>query len=185
MKLVVGLGNPGIKYEKTRHNVGFMVIDKLVDYYGLNLGKEEQKAVVFKKRIKGEKVIFVKPQTFMNNSGEAVGGLASYYKIDKKEDIIIIYDDLDLQAGQIKIKPKGGHGGHNGIKSIFKHLGVKDFPRVRIGIGRPVNMKVTDYVLGRFSKDEKDSINKALEVARDAIKIHLEDSLQQAMNKYN
>ncbi len=184
MKLVVGLGNPGSKYRETRHNIGFMTIDRLADYYNINLIKEEHKALVAKKRIKGEKVIFAKPQTFMNNSGEAVRGLASYYKI-RKEDIIIIYDDLDLKVGQVRIKPKGGHGGHNGIKSIFTHLGAREFPRVRIGIGRPVKMKVIDYVLGRFKKDDKKIIKEAVEDAKDAVRIYLEDNLQQAMNKYN
>lgn len=184
MKLIVGLGNPGFKYETTRHNVGFMVIDYLAKEYREEVSSKEKKALVAKTRIAGEKVILAKPQTFMNNSGEAVRALADYYNIET-EDILVIYDDLDLEVGQIRLKPKGGHGGHNGIRSIINHLGNKEFNRLRIGIGRPAYGTVVDYVLGKFNKEEDSSIKDAIEQSASAIKLYLEIDLNKAMNKYN
>ncbi|MGM0501102.1 MAG: aminoacyl-tRNA hydrolase [Bacillota bacterium] len=184
MKLVVGLGNPGSKYKDTRHNAGFMVVDRLADKYNFRLSKEEKKALVAKERIKGEKIILAKPQTFMNNSGQAVQQLANYYKIEPK-DVVVVYDDLDLDAGQLKIKPKGGHGGHNGVKSIINCLGAKNFSRVRIGIGRPEYRTVTDYVLSKFSREEKKEVEDALEKGAKAVELFIAGKLNQAMNKYN
>ncbi|OCL25752.1 aminoacyl-tRNA hydrolase [Orenia metallireducens] len=184
MKLVVGLGNPGFKYEATRHNVGFMVIDYLAKECKEEVSSKEKKALVAKTRIGGEKVILAKPQTFMNNSGEAVRTLADYYNI-QAEDILIIYDDLDLEVGQIRLKPKGGHGGHNGIRSIINHLGTKEFNRLRVGIGRPLYGTVVDYVLGKFSKEEEDTIKEAIKESASAINLYLETDLNKAMNKYN
>ncbi|MCK8817029.1 aminoacyl-tRNA hydrolase [Natroniella sulfidigena] len=184
MKLVVGLGNPGYKYQFTRHNVGFMVLNLLADEHNLNLKREEKKAIVGKLRVGSEKVILAKPQTFMNNSGQAVRSLADYYNIEF-EDILIVYDDLDLELGRFKIKPKGGHGGHNGIKSIFNHLQTKEFPRLKVGIGRPEHRSVVDYVLGEFSQQEEKELESVLTTACDAIKVFLTEGLQQAMNQYN
>lgn len=184
MKLVVGLGNPGRKYKDTKHNAGFMVVDRLADKYNARLNKEEKKAVVAKERIKGEKVILAKPQTFMNKSGAAVQPLADYYNLDM-DDILVIYDDLDLEIGQLKIKPKGGHGGHNGLRSVINRLSSKDFPRVRIGIGRPEHRSVKDYVLSKFSADERDEIDDTLTQGVKAAELFIADNLDKAMNKYN
>ncbi|WP_408955226.1 aminoacyl-tRNA hydrolase [Natroniella sp. ANB-PHB2] len=184
MKLIVGLGNPGYKYQFTRHNVGFMAVDLLANEYNLNLKRKEKKAIVGKLRVGSEKVILAKPQTFMNNSGQAVRLLADYYNIEI-EDILIIYDDLDLELGRFKIKPKGGHGGHNGIKSIFKQLQTKEFSRVKIGIGRPEHGSVVDYVLGKFSKKEEKELEAVLATICDATKLFLTEGLQQTMNQYN
>ncbi|WP_027339790.1 aminoacyl-tRNA hydrolase [Halonatronum saccharophilum] len=184
MKLVVGLGNPGPKYETTRHNAGFLAIDKIADYYRVNINSKEKKALVAKARVGGEKIILAKPQTYMNNSGQAVRALADYYNI-VSEDIIIIYDDLDLDLGKIKIKKKGGHGGHNGIKSIFSHLGTKEFTRLRVGIGRPEYGNVVDYVLGRFSKQEIKVLEPLLDDIRGATELCIEEKVDKAMNRYN
>ena len=184
MKLIVGLGNPGRKYKDTRHNAGFMVVDELAAKYNINLRKEEKKSVVAKERLKGEKIILAKPQTFMNKSGQSVQELANYYKI-ASEDILIIYDDLDLDPGQLKIKPKGGHGGHNGVRSVINCLGAKNFARVRIGIGRPEYRSVTDYVLEKFSSEERNQVEDALNNGVKAVELFIEDNLDQAMNKYN
>ncbi|GAB6099767.1 aminoacyl-tRNA hydrolase [Halanaerocella petrolearia] len=185
MKLVVGLGNPGTKYQSTRHNAGFMVVDKLADYYHTRISCEEHKAMVGKIKVSGETVILAKPQTFMNKSGQAIEKLVSYYQIDI-EDILVIYDDLDLKPGQLRIRPKGGHGGHNGLKSIFACLGEKKFSRIRIGIGRPEQGTVTDHVLGRFTKDEWSQVDETLDQAREAVKLYLDkDDLNLVMNKYN
>lgn len=184
MKLVVGLGNPGRKYKDTRHNAGFMVIDRVADKYNIQLRKEERKALVAKERIKGEKVILAKPQTFMNKSGVSVQQLADYYNLDTA-DILIIYDDLDLDVGQLKIKPQGGHGGHNGIRSVINLLGSKNFARVRIGIGRPEYRSVKDYVLSKFSSEEEEEIDQVLRSGVKAVEYFLDSNLDQAMNKYN
>ena len=184
MKLVVGLGNPGRKYKDTRHNAGFMVIDRVADKYNVKLRKEERKAIVAKERIKGEKVILAKPQTFMNKSGVAVQQLADYYNLDTA-DILVVYDDLDLDVGQLKIKPKGGHGGHNGLKSVINLVGAKDFSRVRIGIGRPKYRSVKDYVLSKFASKEQDEIDQVLNKGVKAVEFFLDGNLDKAMNKYN
>lgn len=185
MKLVVGLGNPGFKYAATRHNIGFRVIDNFADKKQVKIEKKEQEALTGSLYLKGEKVILAKPQTYMNNSGRAVGKLANWYDI-APQDIIIIYDDLDLNTGQLKIKPAGGHGGHNGVKSVFNHLQSTDIPRIRIGIGRPPEyMTVSDYVLGKFDKAEEDKAVKAIKEAVEAIGVILDQGIEQAMNKYN
>ena len=184
MKLIAGLGNPGRKYKNTKHNAGFMVIDRLAEKYNLSLRKEERKAVVAKKRIKGEKIILAKPQTFMNKSGTSLGKLVDYYKLDLA-NVLVIYDDLDLDLGQIKLKPKGGHGGHNGLKSIINHLNSKEFARLRIGIGRPEYRTVKDYVLSKFAAEEENKVETALKKGVKGAELFIEGDLAQAMNKYN
>ncbi|MBM7623892.1 aminoacyl-tRNA hydrolase [Sporohalobacter salinus] len=185
MKLIVGLGNPGFKYVATRHNIGFRVIDNFAAKKQIKIEKEEQEALTGSFHFKGEKVILAKPQTYMNNSGRSVGKLADWYNIALK-DIIIIYDDLDLKTGQLKIKPSGGHGGHNGVKSIFNHLGTTDISRVRVGIGRPPEyMTVTDYVLGKFDNEEEDKAARAVKEAVEAIEDILLQGIEQSMNNYN
>ncbi|AGB40121.1 peptidyl-tRNA hydrolase [Halobacteroides halobius DSM 5150] len=185
MKLIVGLGNPGIKYQSTRHNAGFMALDRLAKNYHTEINREEHKAMIEKIRVNGETIILAKPQTFMNKSGQAVKKISDYYDIDPK-DIVIVYDDLDLAPGRIRVRPTGGHGGHNGIKSIFAGLGTKEFPRLRVGIGRPKQMSVVDYVLDQFETEEWSKIDQALDEAVDALKLYLEqDDIQLVMNQYN
>lgn len=185
MKLVIGLGNPGRKYRATRHNAGFMVLDRLAKLYNTSLAREEHNSMISKVKVEGETVILAKPQTFMNRSGQAVEKLANYYQIDK-EDILVVYDDLDLNPGQLRIRPNGGHGGHNGLKSVFACLGSKEFPRVRIGIGKPEIKPIVDYVLDPFTKEEWTVVDQALEQATKAIKFYLEkEDIQLVMNKYN
>lgn len=137
MKIIVGLGNPGNEYAKTRHNVGFMLVDALAEHLNINLWKDKFNAQIAEGRIGTEKILLVKPQTYMNNSGEAVGPLMRWYKVTP-EDIIVAHDDMDIPAGTIRIRKKGSSGGHNGIKSLIAHLGSENFPRVRLGVGRPL-----------------------------------------------
>src|SRR5690554_2068026 len=159
MKLIVGLGNPGKKYSKTRHNVGYMFVDDVVDKLKGKFSIDKQKKCeIFQTVIDGEKVIFIKPLTYMNLSGQSVYEVSKFYKIDV-EDILVVYDDLDLDVGRIKIKPTGSSGGHNGIKSIIENMGTSDIKRVRIGIAKASDRDVVDYVLGNFSKNEKKDID--------------------------
>ncbi len=185
MKLIVGLGNPGKKYETTKHNVGFMVIDQLIDRYGESSVKEKYKCFVAEGKIRGEKVLLVKPQTFMNLCGEGVAPLASYFKVSPK-DIIVIYDDLDMPVGQLRVRAKGGSGGHNGIKSLIQMLGTQEFPRIKIGIGRPPQgWQTADYVLSTFTSDEWPQIQEALEKSAQAVEVLLTQGIIKAMNDYN
>ncbi len=185
MKIIAGLGNPGERFAGTRHNVGFSTIVELGDKYDIRFTEKKHKAVFGKGIIEGEKVILAMPQTFMNSSGESVRELADYYKCGP-EDIIIIYDDIDLPVGKIRIREKGSAGGHNGMKNIISHLGVQDFVRVRVGIGKkPDNMDLADYVLSRFSKEELPEIRNGCKMACDAVGVILKDGATTAMNLYN
>ncbi len=184
MKLVVGLGNHGYKYQFTRHNIGFMVIDDLADCYNLKINKKDYNSLYNTTRIKREKVILAKPQTFVNKSGLAVRKIADYYNVEL-DDILVIHDDLDLETGDLKIKSQGGHGGHNGIKSIINHLSSKEFARIKLGIGRPDKRAVKDYVLGKFSDEELKKMNPAVNSAVKTIELFCQGQLQQAMNKFN
>ncbi|HHY75098.1 MAG TPA: aminoacyl-tRNA hydrolase [Bacillus bacterium] len=185
MKYIVGLGNPGKNYEKTRHNVGFMVIDELCRRWNLPLNKEKFKGIYGMGTINGEKVILLKPLTYMNLSGEAIRPLLDYYDIDI-EDLIVIYDDLDLPTGKIRLRTKGSAGGHNGIKSAIQHLGTQNFNRLRMGIDRPKNgMQVVDYVLGVFSEEERPDITEAITKAADACEKWLSTSFLEVMNEFN
>ncbi|MEC1767381.1 aminoacyl-tRNA hydrolase [Schinkia azotoformans] len=185
MRYIVGLGNPGRNYEKTRHNVGFMVIDELCRRWGLSLNKEKFKGIYGMGSINGEKVILLKPLTYMNLSGESIRPLLDYYEIDV-EDLIVIYDDLDLPTGKIHLRTKGSAGGHNGIKSTIQHLGTQNFNRLRIGIDRPINgMKVPDYVLGVFSAEEQPEIEGAIKQAADACEKWLSHTFLEVMNEFN
>jgi len=185
MKCIIGLGNPGPKYEKTRHNVGFMVIDELLERHNWKLNKEKYKGSHTVERLNGEKLVLLKPLTFMNLSGDAVKPLMDYYNLSP-EDIVVIYDDLDLPPGKIRLRQKGGHGGHNGMRSIIDHLGTKDFPRIRIGVGRPTGSKsVSDHVLSPFSKEESQDVTDSVKKAADACEDWLEDTFLGVMNEYN
>lgn len=185
MKVIVGLGNPGKKYEKTRHNVGFMVIDELLKRYSITLDKQKFKADYAIEFIDGEKVMFVKPQTFMNLSGQALRPLMDYYNATK-EDLLVIYDDLDLPTGKIRLRQTGSHGGHNGIRSLIEHLGTKEFNRIRVGIGRPTNsMPIVDYVLRPFSKDQHEDVLHSVLTSSDACEYWLKNPFLKTMNEYN
>ena len=187
MKLVVGLGNPGKQYEKNRHNVGFMAIDIFSRRYGIKLDIKKKKALFGRGTLDGEEIILLKPQTFMNLSGEAVLYLASFLKI-KSENIIVIADDSDLPLGMIRIRKNGSSGGHNGIKSLIYSLKTSNFPRIRIGIGRPSReseIELSEYVLQDFPEEEYKIIKPVLEDVTDALYIMITSSIEQAMNKYN
>lgn len=187
VKMIVGLGNPGSKYDNTKHNVGFMAIDQLAHRYSVDFTEEKNfKALVGSTFINSEKIYFVKPITFMNNSGIAVKALLTYYNI-AIEDMIIIYDDLDMEIGKIRFRQKGSAGGHNGIKSIIAHIGTQEFDRIKIGIGRPKQgMTVINHVLGKFDKDDSITINLTLDKVIDAIIFYLqENNFEKTMQKYN
>ena len=182
--LIVGLGNPGRKYRGNRHNIGFMAVDALAAAYKIESSKVQNKAIVGNGRIQNQNVIIAKPQTFMNSSGDAVGPLARYYKVPP-ENVLIVYDELDLPFGTIRLREKGGSGGHNGMKSIINHLG-QDFPRMRLGIGRPSGrMPVPAHVLQDFGKDDLPLLNDILAEAVRAIETYLRDGIQLAMSRHN
>ncbi|AIF41992.1 aminoacyl-tRNA hydrolase [Virgibacillus sp. SK37] len=185
MKCIVGLGNPGRKYKETRHNIGFMVIDELVKRNNWELDKSKFNGKYAMERVDGEKIILLQPQTFMNLSGESLRPLMDFYQIDV-EDILVIYDDLDLPTGKIRLRQKGGHGGHNGIRSLIDHLGTKEFKRIRIGVGRPVKpIPVVDYVLGKFPKEEQDDVAASITKSADACEAWLKRPFLEVMNEYN
>ncbi len=182
--LIAGLGNPGRKYRGNRHNIGFMAVDRLAQTHGIQGGKVQDKAIVADGRIAQKPVILVKPQTYMNASGDAVGPLARYYQISH-ENILVIYDDLDLPFGAIRLREKGGAGGHNGMKSIINHLG-QDFPRMRLGIGRPPGqMPPHAYVLQDFRPEELPLLDDILTEAVRAVETWLTDGIQLAMSQHN
>lgn len=183
MKLIVGLGNPGKEYEMTRHNIGFMVISYLSRVYNIKVKKLKGKALIGDGVIAGEKVILAMPQTFMNLSGESVRELCQYYKIEPK-DVIVIYDDKDIDVGKIRIRVKGSAGGHNGMKSIIYQLQSEEFPRIRVGIGMPSG-DLADHVLGHFSKEEQEKIEQAGKHAAAAVETIITDNVEKAMNQYN
>lgn len=186
MYLIVGLGNPGKQYENTRHNVGFDAVDLLVDEYRVPSSGKQHKAMYGKGVIAGQKVILAKPLTYMNLSGESVRALVDYYKIDPEEELIVIYDDISLEPGQLRIRPKGSAGGHNGIKNIIANLGTDHFMRVKVGVGeKPKNWDLADYVLSPFTKDERPLVNLAIEHAAKAIEQMLNGDVDAAMNEYN
>ena len=185
MYIIVGLGNPSKQYEGTRHNAGFMTLDVLADRYNIDISEKKHKALCGKGVIEGNKVVLLKPQTFMNLSGESVRAAADFYKV-APEEIIVIYDDISLEPGQLRVRKKGSAGGHNGMKNIIAHLGTQDFPRIRVGVGeKPAGMDLADYVLGRFSKGERELLEEAfIEGARAAVAI-LCDGIESAMNQFN
>lgn len=186
MYIIVGLGNPDRKYIATRHNIGFDAITRICDDYNISLSGKEHKAVVGKGYIGGQKVLVAQPQTYMNLSGESVRELVDYYKIDPEEELIVIYDDIALDVGRLRIRGKGSAGGHNGIKNIIAHLGTNQFKRVRIGVGeKPKGWDLADYVLGRFPKEEEPMIREALSNAAKACELIITEDLNAAMNQYN
>lgn len=186
MKLIVGLGNPGRKYSKTRHNIGFMVVDELLARHGWKLDKNKFNGDYAMEILGGEKIILVQPQTFMNLSGNAVRPLMDYYDVEL-EDVLVIYDDLDLPTGKIRLRAQGGHGGHNGMRSLIDHLGSKAFNRIRFGVGRPTNaMPIVDYVLNNFSKAEQETIQASIDKSADACEEWIKGkAFLEIMNDYN
>ena len=180
MKMIVGLGNPGKQYERTRHNSGFMAIDKVAEKLNLNIDKKEFAALT----AKNNQVILVKPQTYMNNSGEAVSQIMKYYHIDIN-DLLIIYDDLDLKYGQLRLRLKGSSGGHNGIKSIINYIHSENFKRIRIGIEKNPLIETADYVLGKVEKDKQKLFDDSIEKASQAAIEFITDEFEKIMNKYN
>ncbi|MEY8434903.1 aminoacyl-tRNA hydrolase [Streptococcus hyointestinalis] len=187
VKMIVGLGNPGSKYDGTRHNVGFMAVDKIVKKLDVTFTEDKTfKAEVGSAFINGEKVYFVKPTTFMNNSGIAVKALLTYYNIDLS-DMVVIYDDLDMVVGKLRLRQKGSAGGHNGIKSIIAHLNTQDFNRIKIGIGRPKEgMSVINHVLGTFDTDERITIDNSLDKVDSAVNFYLQSNdFEQTTKRFN
>lgn len=184
MFLIVGLGNPGKEYEHTRHNVGFDIIDVISDKYNIDLNKKKFKGMYGDGKIANEKVILLKPLTYMNLSGESVKEVIDFYKIPK-ENVIVIYDDISLQVGRMRIREKGSAGGHNGIKNIIAHFGLDIFPRIKVGVGQPVQRDLVSHVLGKFDKDDREKLIKVFEAASDAVEIIIEKGTAEAMNKFN
>lgn len=182
--LIVGLGNTGRNYAGNRHNIGFMAVDRLAAKYGLLSNRVQNKALVANGRLANHPIILAKPQTMMNGSGDAVGPLAKFYKVPPA-NVLVIYDEIDIEFGMVRIREKGSSGGHNGMRSIIQHIG-QDFPRIRLGIGRPAGkMPVHAYVLQDFGKDELPLVDEMLETAVSAVETFVQDGIQQAMNKYN
>ena len=185
MHLIVGLGNPTKQYEGTRHNVGFETIDRIAAENQIRVEEKKHKALYGSGYIEGEKVILAKPQTFMNLSGESVRELSDYYKIPA-ENIIVIYDDISLDVGQLRIRKKGSAGGHNGIKNIIANLGTDVFPRIKIGVGeKPKKYDLADYVLGHFSKADRELMEEGYDRADHAVGMILNGEIEAAMNQYN
>ena len=186
MYIIAGLGNPTLQYEGTRHNVGFDVIDTLADRYNISVDTRKIRALIGKGMIEGHKVILAKPQTFMNLSGESIRSLADYYKVDVETELLVIYDDVSLDVGQLRIRKKGSAGGHNGIKNIILNLGTDVFPRIKVGVGeKPKKYDLADYVLGHFSKAEKEQMDEGYKKAASAVAMILNGEMDVAMNEYN
>ena len=185
MYIIAGLGNPGREYEGTRHNVGFMALDQLADRLGIEIGEKAHRALIGKGRIEGNRVLLVKPQTYMNRSGESLRQVLDYYK-EEPSSLIVIYDDISLDPGAIRIRGKGSAGGHNGVKSIIAHLGTQEFARIRIGVGaKPPRMDLADYVLGHFSGDDMHRIEEACRDGAAAAAVMITEGIETAMNRFN
>ena len=185
VKLIIGLGNPGKPYEHTRHNIGFDVIDALASKWGAPLNQSKFNGMYASVHRPEGKVILVKPLTYMNLSGECVRPLMDYFDIEV-EDILVIYDDLDLETGKLRLRQKGSAGGHNGIKSLIQHLGTQEFDRIRVGVSRPpAGMKVADYVLSKFSKDDQPVVEDAIKKSCDAVEAALVKPFLDVMNQFN
>lgn len=185
MYIIIGLGNPTREYQATRHNIGFDVITRISDEYNIPLDFKKHKAICGRGFIEGEKVVIAQPQTYMNLSGESVRELVDFYKVTPQE-VIVIYDDISLDVGQLRLRSKGSAGGHNGIKSIISHLGTQDFPRVKVGVGdKPAGWDLADYVLSRFKEDEQLIIRDAIGKSSEAVKSIIKDGMESAMNIYN
>ncbi|HOO27126.1 MAG TPA: aminoacyl-tRNA hydrolase [Lachnospiraceae bacterium] len=186
MYIIVGLGNPKTEYKNTRHNVGFDVIDVLADKYNIVTEIRKHRAFCGKGFVGNQKAVLAMPQTYMNLSGDSVREIVNYYKIDPERELIVVYDDIDLDVGQIRIRKKGSAGGHNGMKSIIGQLGTENFIRIRMGVGaKPKGYDLADYVLGHFSKAERELMDESIIRATEAIRVIIEDGVDMAMNQFN
>ena len=187
MYVIAGLGNPGAKYENTRHNIGFMAVDAIAAKNHISVQEKKHKALLGKGMLGSEKVLLVKPQTFMNLSGESIREIIDYYKIEEKTELIVISDDISLAPGALRIRKKGSAGGHNGLKNIIAHLGTDQFPRVRVGVGAPAHPdhEMIDWVIGAFTAQEKKAVEEAVDRAVDAALCVMERGVQEAQNRYN
>ena len=186
MFLIVGLGNPGRQYEHTRHNAGFDVMDALAEKYNISISESGHKALFGKGMIGGQKVILAKPQTFMNLSGDSVSTLINFYKLDPTQELIVVFDDISLAPGNLRIRKKGSAGGHNGIKDIIAKTGTDQFERVKVGVGeKPAGWDLADQVLGRFSPEDREKFEDAVKDAVDAVSLMVQDRTDEAMNLYN
>jgi len=186
MFMIAGLGNPGRRYAGTRHNIGFDAITQISDRYGIPVNRKEHRALCGGGFIEGRKVLLVQPQTFMNLSGESLRELADYYKIDPEEELIVIYDDVSLEAGRLRIRAKGSAGGHNGMKSIIEQLGSQVFTRIKIGVGeKPEGWDLADHVLSRFPAEVEPDMREALKRAAEAAVCIMTEGVEAAMNRFN
>ena len=186
MFIIAGLGNPDRQYEGTRHNAGFDVIDRIAEKYNIAVDTKRHRAYIGKGIIEGQKVILAKPQTYMNLSGESIRSLVDYYKVDEETELLVVYDDISLDVGQLRIRAKGSAGGHNGIKNIIAHLGTQVFPRIKVGVGeKPKGYDLADYVLGHFSKAEKERMDAGYGNAVRAAELIVSGQMDEAMNEFN
>lgn len=186
MYVIAGLGNPGGKYSHTRHNVGFDAIDKLAEKYQIRIDTKKFKGEYGMGYIEGQKVLLLKPQTYMNLSGECIRDILGYFKADPEEELLVLYDDISLNPGLIRIRKKGSAGGHNGIKNIILHTGTQNFKRVKIGVGeKPKDWDLADYVLSTFPKGDRVLVEEAMDHTAEAVKLILADETDTAMNRYN
>lgn len=185
MKWIVGLGNPGSNYAKTRHNIGFMALDRLADRHNISITQNKCKALIGEGNIGGIKTVLIKPMTYMNLSGESVRAYMDFFKVNL-EDLIVVYDDMDTEIGKVRLRYQGSAGGHNGIKSIIQHTGTQQFNRVRMGISRPdPGHAIVDYVLSTFMKKEKEALEQTIEQTCDALEYSLTNTFEQTMAKFN
>lgn len=186
MYIIAGLGNPGRKYAHTRHNAGYEAIDRLADQYGIRIETEKFRALTGTGVINGQKVLLLKPLTYMNASGESVRAACDFYKINPEEDFLVLYDDISLPPGQLRVRAKGSAGGHNGIKSLIAHLGTQNFARVKIGVGEKLQgYELVDYVLGHFPEEEWTTMTDAFSRAAEAAAMLLTEDVQTVMNLFN
>lgn len=186
MYIIVGLGNPDRQYQNTRHNIGFEVVDAIAKKNQITIGERKHKAIIGRGYVGGQKAVLVKPQTYMNLSGESVRQVIDFYKIEEKSELIVISDDVSLEPGQIRIRKKGSAGGHNGLKNIILHLGHDEFQRVKMGVGeKPEGYDLADYVLGHFPKEEREIMDESIMRAADAVEVMITQGADAAMNLYN
>ncbi len=186
MFIIAGLGNPDRQYEGTRHNAGFDVIDRIAEKYNIAVDIKKHRAYIGKGIIEGQKVVLAKPQTYMNLSGESIRSLVDYYKVDEETELLVVYDDISLDVGQLRIRAKGSAGGHNGIKNIIAHLGTQVFPRIKMGVGeKPKGYDLADYVLGHFSKTERELMDAGYDNAVHAAELIVSGQMDEAMNEFN
>ncbi|SCH12685.1 Peptidyl-tRNA hydrolase [uncultured Clostridium sp.] len=186
MYIIAGLGNPTAQYDHTRHNIGFDTITYLADRYHISMNTKKFQAICGTGIIEGQKVLLLKPQTYMNLSGNSIGEAVNFYKLDPATEVIVIYDDIALEPGYIRVRKKGSAGGHNGIKDIIAHLGTQEFKRVRVGVGeKPKDYDLAAYVLGHFTPEDRKKVEEAIAQAADAVELMVQDRTDEAMNLYN